>query len=134
MSDPCASLNRRRMGAHTAAALAVSGFAVLRFYPSADSHLPICPVWRYLHLLCPGCGATRAFAALLRGHLISALHSNALFVAILPLLLGVAVLSYWRALQPEPFVWPILPPVVLYSLFGAAAIVSIVRNLPGMPR
>jgi hypothetical protein len=51
--------------------------ALLFFFPPAQYHFyPQCPIHQYFHLDCPGCGATRALAALLHGHLLEALRLN----------------------------------------------------------
>lgn len=52
------------------APLAVAALAaslLLLFPPQRYTFYPQCPIYRYLHLKCPGCGTTRALAALLHG-------------------------------------------------------------------
>lgn len=124
---------RRRLAAHATALTVAAGCVMLRLYPPETSRLyPLCPVYRTLHLLCPGCGATRALAALLRGDLPAAVHANLLFVALLPLLLAFAGLSYRRALAPGLFCWPRFPPAVTGALLALAAAFAAIRNLPGV--
>ena len=91
---------------------------------------PACPVHEYLHLECPGCGATRALAALLRGHLIDALRLNALFVALLPFAFAGTIETYRRALRPGAFRWPQIPDPALYAALAATGVFTILRNLP----
>lgn len=128
------AMTRRRVLAHATLAGAVALGAVLFVYPPGDSSLyPQCPVHRYLHLLCPGCGATRALAALLHGHLREALRFNALFVLLLPFALAFAVECYRRALRTpatQPFDWPQLPSSALYTTLAVAATFTMMRNLP----
>jgi hypothetical protein len=50
-------------------AVAAGGCVVLRFPPDSSGFYPRCPIFFWLHLDCPGCGGTRALAALLRGRL-----------------------------------------------------------------
>ncbi len=50
------------------AALLVAVALLLRFPPAQYAFYPQCPIHHSLGLLCPGCGATRALAALLHGH------------------------------------------------------------------
>ena len=73
-----------------APALAAAGAALLlRFPPAQYGFYPLCPIHQLTGLLCPGCGATRALAALLHGNLAEAWHQNALILLLLP-----AALSY----------------------------------------
>jgi hypothetical protein len=102
---------------------------LLHFPPEQYSFYPRCPVHEYLHLQCPGCGATRASAALLHGHLAEALHLNALFVAMLPLLVGYTALCCYRAWQADAFQWPQPPRWSVQTALALAAIFTIARNL-----
>jgi hypothetical protein len=88
-----------------------------------------CPFHEVTGLDCPGCGATRAFLSLTHGHLMAALHDNALAV-----ILGVAVIPNlglmglgWRV--PERMgrsfagrKW--------WLVLGACVAWTVVRNLP----
>ena len=51
---------------------------LLRFPPGQYGFYPRCPVYAWTGLLCPGCGGTRALAALLRGQVGEAFGWNAL--------------------------------------------------------
>jgi hypothetical protein len=97
--------------------------------PAQFSFYPACPIHEFLHIDCPGCGATRALAALLRGHLREAMRLNALFVVLLPFGLGVAFECYRRAVRPGEFRWPVLPARALYATMAVAAMFTVVRNL-----
>jgi hypothetical protein len=115
---------------------AVLGFAILCalavvffFNPSANGFYPVCQFHRLTGLNCPGCGATRAFYALLHGNLLLALKNNALFV------FSLAALAVWSAC----FVWKKawnqqaaihLPPKMLWSFLAVAIVFTILRNLP----
>jgi|HubBroStandDraft_6_1064221.scaffolds.fasta_scaffold1858961_1 hypothetical protein len=126
-----AQLRRQRNVAHAALALALLLCAALLLAPPGRvSFYPFCPIHQYLGILCPGCGATRALAALLHGRLKEALRLNALFVLLLPVALAGALLSYRRALQPETFRWPQPPAAALFATLAAAAIFTVARNLP----
>jgi hypothetical protein len=105
--------------------------------PNRHAVYPQCLLYNATGIYCAGCGATRAFHALLHGRVLEALHDNALFIAALPLILYVAAsyaLSAWRGNA-----WPQLqvqgPGMVgrgigiLVLLFGF----MILRNLPGWP-
>ena len=69
--------------------------------PSQYSFYPRCPVHALTGLLCPGCGGTRAVAALLRGHVGEALGWNALVA--LAGMLAIPACALW-ALATR--VWP----------------------------
>jgi hypothetical protein len=105
-----------------------ASFAVLllRFPPDRYSFYPRCPIFTYLHLQCPGCGTTRALAALLHGNLREALHYNPLTTALLPAaLLYLAYVYLQRNKDPMQ-----IPTPVTYALLTVAAIFTVVRNLP----
>ncbi len=114
-------------------AMGASGVAAIlwRFPPEQYAFYPRCPIHEYLHLDCPGCGGTRAVAALLHGHLHEALHWNPLVVALLPLLLVYAAICLHRAWSYEVYLWPQAPLWTAQATLAAAAIFMVARNLPG---
>lgn len=112
------------------AAVMVVAAVLLRFPPSQYGFYPQCPVYALLHIQCPGCGTTRALAALLEGHVMEALRLNALSMSMLPIAAGYAAVWYRRYLRREPFRWPQLPPATLYAALAVAALFTVLRNLP----
>ncbi len=123
-------LRRRRLIAHLLLAGSVAmGAVLLACPPTRFSFYPACPIHQLLGIDCPGCGATRALAALLQGHPMEALRQNALFVLLLPAALAGAVESYRRALRPGRYRWPQPPAPALYAVLTAAAIFTIARNV-----
>jgi hypothetical protein len=118
-----------RFGANLVA-VGVIGTAVLlfKFPPSQYSLYPGCPVFRYLHLYCPGCGSTRALAALLHGHVADAMYYNPLFVMLLPLLLAFGGIAYWSAMTKNRLDWPCLPGPAVTLTLAVIAIFTVVRN------
>jgi Protein of unknown function (DUF2752) len=98
--------------------------------PARYSFYPQCPVYELFHLQCPGCGATRALAALLRGHFTEAINLNAFVPLLLPFAAAYGIFCYLRLLQGKAFRWPQPPPAVLYAAFAAAAVFAVIRNLP----
>jgi hypothetical protein len=132
MSSPtAAALRQRRIAANAALACALFMCVTLAVFPPTHFAVyPQCPIHEYLGLLCPGCGATRALAALLRGHLLDAVHQNALFVLLLPLALAAAIRAYLRAVRPGAFHWPRIPTPALAAILLIAATFTIARNLP----
>src|SRR6266567_6703336 len=74
-----------RQRAHGVAGVLLVGLGVLyRFSPAEHSFYPRCPFFALTHLLCPGCGGTRALHELLHLNLTGALHYNALLTVLTP--------------------------------------------------
>lgn len=124
--------SRGRAMLRATAPLAVAALAVavlLRFPPGQYTFYPQCPIYRYLHLQCPGCGATRALAALLHGHVAEALRLNALTTLLTPFAAVYAAFCYGRFLQRRPLQLPRLSRNAVYSGLAAAVLFAIVRNL-----
>src|SRR6266478_1456356 len=116
-----------RMGAVACASLACA--AILhRFPPEQYGFYPQCPIFRYLHVYCPGCGATRALAALLHARIAEALHYNALVVLLAPVLLAYFAIAYWKARRDEVFIWPRVPAMGLTALLVMSAAFGVLRN------
>jgi hypothetical protein len=106
--------------------------AVLYEFPPEQYHFyPQCPIFRYLHVYCPGCGATRALAALLHLRIEEALHYNALVVLLAPLLLAYFAAAYWKATRSEVFAWPRVPATGLRALLVMSLAFGVVRNFLG---
>jgi hypothetical protein len=85
-------LHRSRLSLFAKAAAPWGGIAALaallrRFPPDRYNVYPRCPIYTYLQLQCPGCGTTRALAALLHGHIAEALRFNPLTTLLLPIAL-----------------------------------------------
>jgi len=95
-----------------------------RFSPQEYSFYPRCPFFALTHHYCPGCGATRAIAALLHGNVSQALHFNAAITLLAPLALYYLLVSYWVAQRENrwagPFVpsWTWKPALACLLLFG----------------
>lgn len=80
------------------AIVAVAGVAavVVHLRPPVDGAYPSCPLHALTGLWCPLCGATRMAAAVMDGHLATALHDNALVLLLLGPLAVVGLVS-WSA-------------------------------------
>lgn len=114
----------KRRVAGLCGAIAVA-FMLLCFPPGRYDFYPRCPVYEMFHVNCPGCGATRALAALLQGRVLEALHWNALFTVGLPfcVIYGLACsVSGRRWVQPGP--------IVVCGGFAVALGFMVLRNLP----
>jgi hypothetical protein len=105
-------------------------FVLMRFPPQQYAIYPVCLFRLSTGWLCPGCGITRAAAALLHGHLQDAMHDNALVLLWAPLF----VYAAWREARtvvrenrwlPTPIPFRCAQAVLIVAvLFGVA------RNLP----
>jgi hypothetical protein len=103
---------------------------LLRVYPPhAGSFYPACPFFQCTGLLCPGCGATHALSALVRGDLHEAVHQNALLVLLLPSAILYGLIVYSRALRGNAHPWPHLPRAASFAMALSALVFAIARNL-----
>jgi uncharacterized protein DUF2752 len=122
-------MTKARLNANLMALLSLGGSALLyKFPPTENAFYPTCLIHRYLHVYCPGCGATRALAALLQGRLTEAIHYNPLFVALLPLLVALAASAYWSAMTKDEVRWAQLPKPALALLVAIVAVFGVARN------
>jgi len=122
--------NSRRILAHTGALGIAFGAAVLYLFPPAvNSFYPRCPIFTLFHVQCPGCGATRALAALLHGHLSEAVHWNAAFVLLLPFLAAFFAVAYSRAVGKAEFAWPRVSNRWLTATLGFVLAFAILRDI-----
>jgi hypothetical protein len=110
----------------------MAGAAIVYWFPPERyDFYPQCPIFRYLHVYCPGCGATRALAALLHLRIAEALHFNTLVVMLVPVLLAYFGVSYWKARREEVFAWPRVPALGLTALLVLTAAFGVLRNFVG---
>lgn len=114
--------------------LGVSGALILFWFnPEQHSFFPVCPLYRFTGLYCPGCGAQRALHQLAHGHLLLALHFNPLFMLSLPFL-AIWGARWLRRLATGKDLQPMLVRP-LYIKLVAVLVISfgILRNLPFPP-
>jgi hypothetical protein len=107
----------------------VGGIAVLYWFPPAQySFYPRCPIYSATHLLCPGCGGTRALYELLHLNVTGALHYNALITVLAPLAcLWLAFCWYQAVRHRTPLEMP-LPPGVTIAVALLAVLFTVARN------
>jgi hypothetical protein len=104
--------------------------AILLVFPPAQySFYPRCPFHHFFGILCPGCGATRALAALLHGNFHEAFRLNAFFILLLPFLGGYAIRYYVKFVAHKPIQWPQPRPAAIYITLAAAIIFTVARNV-----
>lgn len=122
-------LMRYRTITGMAIAAMLGGMAVVyRFPPTDYSFYPRCPIYLTTHLLCPGCGSTRALHALLHLDIQGALHYNALFTVLFPFVcLWLGFICY-RTLRYDQFPRLAFPRSVAVGLCVTVLLFTVARN------
>jgi len=106
-----------------------AGAMLYCFNPGTHGFYPVCEFHELTGLNCPGCGGTRAAYQLLHGHIWQALHDNALFVLLLPVLAGRSAWFAVRKRRNRP-VAEFLTPKLLWTFLVVAVVFTVIRNLP----
>ena len=113
------------------AALLIGGYILYRFDPGQSGFYPKCVFHEITGLYCPGCGAARAFHALIHGDFLAALDLNPLLVIALPVIIVMIILEivgYFRDRRYGLFpMWQALALVVVIVVY------TVLRNLPIEP-
>nr|WP_256105763.1 DUF2752 domain-containing protein [Streptomyces sp. ODS05-4] len=121
----------RRLAAPVGALAAVAAaFAYVGAVdPNEPGHYPVCPLYRFTGLLCPGCGGLRSAHAFVTGDLPTALGANA--AAVLGYLAFAAVMVWWLtgAVRARPLRLAVRP-VWWWATGAAMGVFAVVRNLP----
>lgn len=119
-----------RMAMNGVVAAGLAGAAVLfRFSPEEYSFYPRCPFFALTHHYCPGCGATRAIAALLHGNVAAAWHFNAAVTLLLPMLLWYFGRMYRTAVRENGVEWPQVPKWSWRVVLAGVLLFGVVRDL-----
>ena len=111
------------------AAVLGSGAVLFFFDPAKHGFYPICLFHSLTGLNCPGCGATRAAYQLLHGHLLRALHDNALFVLMLTALTAQSAWFVMQKIRNRPVSF-VVSPIMLWTLLVTMLVFTGLRNLP----
>lgn len=111
------------------AAVAFALAILLRFPPEQYRLYPQCPFYQFFHLECPGCGSTRALAALLHGDIAAAMHFNGLFTMLFPVAVSYGIPLYIQFLRRQPMRFLRLPFAGVLTLLTVALLFGISRNL-----
>lgn len=128
VSDIAAAIDgriRRNATILTATGIAAGGVALVLlalYYPSAQRFFPPCPMYRFLHLHCPGCGSTRAVYCLLHGDPVGFFRNN-------PMLLPTLIFSAMMILCP----WARKHYVMINCFIAVLVLYAVLRNVPVHP-
>jgi len=101
--------------------------------PNEPGHYPVCPLFRYTGVYCPGCGGLRSAHAFLHGDLGAALTDNAL--AVVGYFAFAVVWTVWvlRVVRGRPVrlgLGPLPLPLPLWTVGALVLVFTVVRNLP----
>ena len=121
--DALTEVRLRRMQLGLVAGLVALGVLVSRFPPAQYSFYPVCPIHALTGLQCPGCGATRALAALVRGEFGLAFGLNALFCAVV--LPGFIL---WLVVSMRKGRWVGVPAALVYGFAVVTVAFTVWRN------
>ena len=109
-----------------------AGF-VWYFDPTRAGFFPVCPLYTYTGLACPGCGLTRGFHALFHGDLYTALDYNAL-IPMWVVVFGLVFVSLLSlAFRGKGIVKLTDSPKFLVGLLFLLLLFGVLRNLPFYP-
>jgi len=123
-------LSSRGSGFALTVLLAAAASLLLFFFePGRYPFYPRCLFHQTTGLLCPGCGSLRAMHQLLHGHLVAAVHLNALLVLSLPPVCWVAGRSFLRRLKGQSQM-PDFHPAWLWAGLVMGLSFGVLRNLP----
>jgi hypothetical protein len=110
------------------AACALGVTVLYNFPPTQYSFYPRCPFFAATHLLCPGCGSTRALYWLLHGNMRAAWHYNALFTLLGPVVLGWLAFCCYRVMRYDQVPKIAIPRTVTACLVVATVLFAVARN------
>ncbi|MET7485717.1 DUF2752 domain-containing protein [Streptomyces sp. NPDC005538] len=122
-------LNRVAVPAGVLAAVAGAFAYVGTVDPNHPGHYPVCPLYRFTGLYCPGCGGLRSAHEFIHGDFLAALQDNA--IAVVGYLAFMVVWTVWviRAGRGRPARIE-LGRVQMWSLGALVLVFTVVRNLP----
>jgi len=114
-------------------AASAGAFVVGYFNPTTAGFFPVCPLFSLTGILCPGCGLTRGFHALLHGDVLTAMHFNAL-IPVFAFVFGFLFVSLVLiVVRGRGLSWRFFPPSAMYGFLILAAAFFVLRNLPFYP-
>jgi len=122
-------MSRRTMTGAAIGAFALLMVVVYNFSPSEYGFYPRCPFYAATHLLCPGCGATRALYSLLHGDFRGALHYNALFTVLAPFFLAWVAFCGYQVMRYDRFPRMAAPRSAIVGIAVVALVFAVARNI-----
>jgi hypothetical protein len=115
--------------AHSLMGLLVVGGGILYNFPPQVHHFyPPCPFYAATHLLCPGCGGTRAFYQLLHLNFAQAFHWNALVTLCVPIFLAWFFFWYYSVIRYDRTPGIKLPRGAVIVVYATVIVFVVVRN------
>jgi hypothetical protein len=107
----------------------LAGCGILCAFPPQDYHFyPLCPFYATTHLLCPGCGGTRALYQLLHLNFSAAWHYNALVTVAAPLFFVWFAFWYYSVTRHGRSPDFRMPRPVLVGLYVLVVLFAVARN------
>ncbi|MEU6142327.1 DUF2752 domain-containing protein [Streptomyces sp. NPDC047081] len=97
--------------------------------PNQPGHYPVCPLYRFTGLYCPGCGGLRSAHAFIHGDFLGALHDNALAAVGYPVFAVLWTVWVVRTARGRSFGFR-LGSAQLWALGTLLLVFTVVRNLP----
>lgn len=124
-----------KQSANLYAATIASVCGIVSIFPPSEYHFyPVCPFYAATHLLCPGCGGTRALHYLLHFNLAAAWHFNALIAICTPLALFCFAAWYYSVMRYGHAPAIVVPRWAIGSAYVLVISFAIVRNMNPMFR
>lgn len=91
-----------------------------------------CPFHWLTGLYCPGCGATRMFAALLRLDFAAAWHNNVVLLPFLPVLAAIGVIRALGYVRTGVWTTPRWQSVLFWVMGAILVVFGVLRNIPAL--
>ena len=118
-----------RQRAHGWAGAILLACGIIYRFPPAEYHFyPICPFYAATHMLCPGCGGTRALYQLLHLHFSAAWHLNALVTLCAPVALLWFAAWYYSVLRYGRGPQVAAPRFAIVCAYALTLAFAVVRN------
>ncbi len=93
--------------------------------PSQIESIPLCPMKFFFHIDCPGCGLTRSFLSIARGHLLAAFSFNPAGLLIYPVFLVYFIELLIRFFKSGFY---IRLPILMSRMYGLCVLIVLLAN------